>query len=246
MRGMAPTIVLLHGFTHTGASWQTVIEALDERYRAIAPDLRGHGAASAVEPVTVEAVIGDVGRLVDGPFTLVGYSMGGRIALHAALALGAVRVERLILIGASPGLADDGERAERAASDRALADEVERMTIDAFARRWADRPVLAGQPADVSERVHADRLRNTPAGLARALRGLGTGALSPLWDRLGELTMPVTLIVGERDGKFRAIAAEMARGLPHAPLVIVPSVGHAAHLEAPATIAAVLGGKSTL
>ena len=248
---MAPTIVLLHGFTHTGASWQPVIEALGERYRAIAPDIRGHGAASDAEPVSLEAVIGDVAGLVDGPFTLVGYSMGGRIALHVALALGGERVERLVLIGASPGLADDGQRGERVASDEALAGEIEALAaargaaaaMDEFARRWATgTPVLAGQPAEVRERVHADRLRNTPAGLARALRGLGTGALPPLWDRLGELTMPVTLIVGERDAKFQAIADEMAARIPNATRLIVPGAGHAVHLEAPAAVAEALGG----
>ena len=119
--------------------------------------------------------------------------------------------------------------------------------MEEFARRWAtETPVLAGQPAEVRERVHADRLRNTPAGLARALRGLGTGALSPLWDRLGELTMPVTLIVGERDAKFRAIAEEMARSIPHAALVVVPGAGHAVHLEAPDAVAGVVGAKATL
>jgi len=242
MRGMAPTIVLLHGFTHTGASWEPVIEALGERYRAIAPDLRGHGAASAVEPVGIEEVVEDVSALIDGPFTLVGYSMGGRIALHVAVALGAARVERLVLIGASPGLAQDGQRGERVAADEALADEVERMSIDAFAHRWATQTVvLADQPARVRERVDADRLRNTPTGLARALRGLGTGALPPLWDRLGELKMPVTLIVGERDAKFRAIAEEMASGIPHSALVVVPGAGHAVHLEAPGAVAGVLG-----
>jgi 2-succinyl-6-hydroxy-2,4-cyclohexadiene-1-carboxylate synthase len=246
MRGMAPTIVLLHGFTHTGASWEPVIEALGERYRAIAPDLRGHGAGGDRRPVSLEAVVGDVAALTDGPLTLVGYSMGGRIALHVALALGAPRITRLVLIGASPGLADDRQRAERVAADEALADEVERMSIEEFARRWgSETAVLADQPAIVRERVDADRLRNTPAGLARALRGLGTGALPSLWDRLGELTMPVTLIVGERDAKFRAIAEEMARVMPHAALVIVPGSGHAVHLEAPAAVAGVLGANST-
>ena len=249
---MAPTIVLLHGFTHIGASWQPVIEALGERYRAIAPDIRGHGAATELQPVTLEAVLGDVAGLTEGPFTLVGYSMGGRIALHVAVALGAARVERLVLIGASPGLADDGQRRERVAADEALAGEIEALAaargadaaMDEFARRWAaGTPVLAGQPAEVRERVHADRLRNTPAGLARALRGLGTGALPPLWDRLGELTMPVTLIVGERDAKFQAIAADMARLIPRATLSIVPAAGHAVHLEAPAALAGALGGK---
>ncbi len=246
MRGMAPTIVFLHGFTHTGASWQPVIEALGERYRAIAPDIRGHGTASERQPVTLEAVIGDVAGLTEGPFTLVGYSMGGRIALHVALTLGPERVTRLVLIGASPGLAEAGQRGERVAADEALADQVERLSIEEFAHRWAtETSVLAGQPASVRERVDRDRLRNTPAGLARALRGLGTGALAPLWDRLGELTMPVTLIVGERDAKFCAIAEDMARGMPSAALVVVPGAGHAVHLEAPATVAGVLGAGAT-
>jgi 2-succinyl-6-hydroxy-2,4-cyclohexadiene-1-carboxylate synthase len=244
---MAPTIVLLHGFTHTGASWQPVIEALGERYRAIAPDIRGHGTAGELQPVTLEAVIGDVASAVDEPFTLVGYSMGGRIALHVAIALGAPRVARLVLIGASPGLAEDGQRGERVAADKALANEVEGLTIDEFAHRWAtDTRVLAGQPAEVRERVHADRLRNTPTGLARALRGLGTAALPPLWDRLGELTMPVTLIVGERDGKFRAIVDEMAERIPNVTRLIVPGAGHAVHLEAPAAVAAAVGAEATL
>lgn len=238
---MAPTIVLLHGFTQTGASWQPVIAALDERYRALAPDLRGHGAATAREPVTLEAVIDDVAGLCGGPFTLVGYSMGGRIALHVALTLGVERVARLVLIGASPGLAGDGPRRERVRADEALADEMEGLSIAAFAHRWATgTAVLADQPADVRERVDEDRLRNTPAGLARALRGLGTGALPSLWDRLGELSIPVTLLVGERDAKFRAIAEEMAAQIPGAELIIVPGSGHAVHLEAPAAVAAVL------
>ena len=250
---MAPTIVLLHGFTHTGASWQPVIEALGERYRAIAPDIRGHGAATELQPVTLEAVIGDVAGLTEGPFTLVGYSMGGRIALHVALALGPARVERLVLIGASPGLADDGQRGERVAADEALAGEIEALAaargaaaaMDEFARRWATgTPVLAGQPAEVRERVHADRLRNTPAGLARALRGLGTGALPPLWDRLGELTMPVTLIVGERDAKFQAIADEMAERMPNATRLIVPGDGPRRPPRGPSRRCRALGEKT--
>src|SRR5437660_8932491 len=107
--GMAPPIVLLHGFTNTGASWDPVIAALGERYRSIAPDIRGHGSASDARPVTLEAVIEDVASVADDEFELVGYSMGGRIALHVALAL-PERVTRLVLISASPGLASPRER----------------------------------------------------------------------------------------------------------------------------------------
>jgi 2-succinyl-6-hydroxy-2,4-cyclohexadiene-1-carboxylate synthase len=239
--GMAPTVVFLHGFTHTGRSWQRVIAALGERYTSVADDIRGHGDASERVPVTLEAVIDDVLAAGEEAFTLVGYSMGGRIALHVALAA-RDRVQRLVLIGASPGIADDAERSERRRADDELADQIERSSIDEFARRWAQTPVLAGLPAAALEAAHADRLRSTPSGLARALRGLGTGALPSLWGRLGSLSMPVTLVVGERDSKFRAIAAEMSRGtpgarMPAAQVVIVPGAGHAVHLETPEAIA---------
>src|SRR5437763_1037887 len=102
---MTPTVLLLHGFTHTGASWEPVLAALPERYRSITPDLRGHGAAWNQQPVTLEAVLGDLEALAfPRPVTLVGYSMGGRIALHGALAWPDA-IDRLILIGASPGIA---------------------------------------------------------------------------------------------------------------------------------------------
>lgn len=229
---MSMTVILLHGFTNTGRSWDPVLAALGERYRATAPDIRGHGAASAAEPVTLEAVIDDIAALVPARFTLVGYSMGGRIALHVALAM-PERVERLVLVGASPGIADPGERAARRTEDERLADEIESSTIEEFARRWAATPVLAGQPPWINE----ERLRNDPIGLARALRGLGTGALPPLWDRLGELAMPVTLVVGERDQKFRGIAGQMASAMTRADVVVVPGAGHAAHMEEPAAVA---------
>jgi len=231
-------LVLLHGFTHTGASWDPVVAELPGSYRVLVPDIRGHGSASEVEPVSLEGVIEDARGL--DPVVLCGYSMGARLALHVALAAPSVR--RLVLIGGSPGLADPDERQARRAADEQLADEIERLTIEEVADRWAaGTAVLAGQPASVAAAARGDRLRNTPAGLARALRGLGTGALPSLWDRLGEITVPVTLIVGERDLKFRRIASEMAvlLGGP-TEIVVVPGAGHAAHLEAPQAVAATL------
>jgi 2-succinyl-6-hydroxy-2,4-cyclohexadiene-1-carboxylate synthase len=165
--------------------------------------------------------------------------MGGRIALHAALAM-PERVDRLILISASPGLADAGERDARLRADERLAAEFESSTIDELASRWAMTPVLAGLPAEAAAVARADRLRNTPAGLARALRGLGTGALPSLWHRLGELAMPVTLVAGERDPKFLAMAAEMRALIPAAGVEAIPDAGHAAHLENPAAVAGVI------
>lgn len=240
------TIVLLHGFTQTGRSWDPVVAASAERYRALAPDLRGHGSASARRPVGFAAIEADVLALAPPRFALAGYSMGGRIALDLALRRGAdgapaqERIERLVLIGASPGLADRTERAARRAADEALAQEIERDGVEPFARRWAAQPLFAGQPAAVAAAAHAERLRSTPDGLAASLRGVGTGAMEPLWDRLGELRIPVALIAGERDAKFRAIAERMAERIPQAEVHVVAGAGHAAQLERPDAVAALL------
>jgi 2-succinyl-6-hydroxy-2,4-cyclohexadiene-1-carboxylate synthase len=170
---------------------------------------------------------------------LAGYSMGGRVALHAALARPQL-VQRLVLVGASPGLASERERAERRAADEALADRIEEIGVEAFAAEWAALPLWEGQSERVRAAANADRLRNTAGGLAAALRGLGTGTLPSLWERLPELACPVTLLAGERDAKFRAIADRMAERLPQAEVVAVSGAGHAAQLERPDLVAAAL------
>ena len=225
-------LVLLHGFTQTRQSWRRTVQALAGRYRAFAPDLPGHGQA-AHRVASFAATDAYIRTL--GPRILVGYSMGGRIALHAAFTVPGI--EHLVLIGASPGIADPAERERRRAADEALAARIETMTIEEFAREWGAQPLFAGQPERVAAAAYADRLRNTPAGLAAALRGLGTGLMEPLWERLGELTIPVTLITGERDEKFTAIAEAMLARLPRARHVIVPGTGHAPQLEAPEAVA---------
>jgi 2-succinyl-6-hydroxy-2,4-cyclohexadiene-1-carboxylate synthase len=235
---VAPTLVLLHGFTQTRQSWRRVIAELGGRRRALAPDLPGHGNAAA-RPASFAACTGYVRALGGERFALAGYSMGGRIALHATLALGD-RLDRLVLIGASPGIADPAERAARGAADDALADRIEAIGVEAFAREWAELPLWQGQPERVRAAAYADRLRNTPSGLAAALRGLGTGVMEPLWEALPSLAVPVTLAVGERDEKFRAIAERMAARLPRAEIVVVEGAGHAAQLEQPAAVAALL------
>jgi 2-succinyl-6-hydroxy-2,4-cyclohexadiene-1-carboxylate synthase len=234
-------LVLLHGFTQTGRSWQPIAHALAGRYRAIAPDLPGHGDFGERRPTSFPACDAYLRAVADGgPITLTGYSMGGRVALHAALSLGPV-VSRLVLIGASPGLPDPGERAARAAEDGALADRIEAIGIEAFVREWGAQALFADMPRGVAELADADRLRNTAAGLAAALRGLGTGVMPSLWDRLGELEVPVELVVGERDEKFRAIAERMAGSLPAGRVVVVEGAGHAVHLEAPDALVELLG-----
>jgi 2-succinyl-6-hydroxy-2,4-cyclohexadiene-1-carboxylate synthase len=236
---MPADLLLLHGFTQTGRSWEPVRHALAARYRSIAPDLPGHGEFAERRPASFPACDAYLRALGGEPFTLVGYSMGGRIALHAALSVGE-RVERLVLIGASPGISDPRERAERARSDAALADRIEAIGVEAFVREWEAQPLFDGMPRGIAEVAHADRMRNTAPGLAAALRGLGTGVMPPLWNRLGELEAPVELVVGERDEKFRAIADQMLVALPRARVRVVAGAGHAVHLEAPDAVAEVV------
>jgi 2-succinyl-6-hydroxy-2,4-cyclohexadiene-1-carboxylate synthase len=239
MSGVAAPIVLLHGFAGTGAAWRPTIERLGERYRALAPDIRGHGEAGGARPIGFAECVADVAALAPERFALGGYSLGGRLALQVALAHPG-RVSRLALVSATAGIADDLERAARREEDAALATDIEAGTIEDFAERWGRQPLFRGQPDEVAAAARADRLRNRPADLAAALRGLGPGRMEPLWGRLGELGMPVTAVVGERDAKFRKLAERMVAAIPDAELLVVPRVGHAVHLEAPAILAAAL------
>src|SRR5262245_20422975 len=147
---MLPALVLLHGFTQTRQSWRRTAQALAGRYRALVPDLPGHGQALHRTP-SFDACAAYVRALAPArTFVLAGYSMGGRIALHSAVTLGPEVVTRLVLVGASPGLADPGERLERRRADDALADRIETLDIEMFAREWGAQPLFAGQPPRVA------------------------------------------------------------------------------------------------
>jgi 2-succinyl-6-hydroxy-2,4-cyclohexadiene-1-carboxylate synthase len=235
-RGTGPRVVLVHGFTQTGACWGPLADDLARDHELVLVDAPGHGGSADVRvPFAAgAALVGDAG----GRAVYLGYSMGGRYALRLALDR-PERVARLVLVGASPGLADPDERAARRVADDALAARVEAIGVPAFLDEWLALPLFAGLGPGV--RFMTQRLANTAAGLASSLRLAGTGAQEPLWDRLGELSMPVLLMVGERDAKFRAVAEAMAARIgPAAQLVVVASAGHTAHLENPdAVIAAI-------
>jgi 2-succinyl-6-hydroxy-2,4-cyclohexadiene-1-carboxylate synthase len=236
------SLVLLHGFGGTRRAWDGVAARLGpERYLPLAPDLPGHGdAADAVRPITFAGCVAEV--LAHGPerFALCGYSLGGRVALHVALAA-PERVERLLLVSTTAGIEDPAERAGRQASDRRLADELERIPFEEFVARWRRLPLFAGDPDEVDVLAGEDQRRNRPDALAAVLRGVGAGEMEPLWHRLAELTMPVTVLVGGRDRKFQALGRRMVDLLPDAELVVV-SGGHRLALENPAAVARALEG----
>jgi 2-succinyl-6-hydroxy-2,4-cyclohexadiene-1-carboxylate synthase len=238
---MPESIVLLHGFGATRRAWDGVVAALEqERYRPLALDLPGHGDAPAgAGPVSFDACVAHVLAHSPERFTLCGYSMGGRVALHVALAA-PERVARLVLVASTAGIEDEHERAERRRADHALADELERGSYEQFIARWRAQPLFAADPPAVAALARADQRRNRPAALAAVLRGIGTGEMAPLWSRLGELSMPVTVIAGERDQKFRALGERMVALLPGARMVVVAG-GHVLPLENPVAVASALG-----
>lgn len=239
---MPAPLVLLHGFTQTGASWDAVLSALDLGDReVITPDQRGHGTAGDVRPILLPAMAADAMASVGGggELALGGYSMGGRAALLAAIASPG-RVSHLALISTTAGIEDDDERAGRVAADERLAERIEEIGIEAFADEWGSGPLFAAQSAEVAAAARGDRLRNDAPGLAASLRGAGTGRMGSLWGALGALTMPVLVLTGERDEKFTAIGGRLAAALPDAEHVVVPGAGHQLPLEAPTAVAAEL------
>ena len=237
------TLVLLHGFTGSATGWGSHLDAFAAAgMRIIALDLPGHGQSDApADPqrYTMEHCQADILAALHafgvdaGEAILLGYSIGGRIALYTAFS----RFFRaLILESASPGIADPEEQEKRRISDEALAASIERDGVAAFVEYWEKLPLFASQrflPATCREALHAQRLHNCATGLANSLRGIGAGVQPALHARLPTLRLPVLLIAGELDNKFCAIARQMAQLLPQSQLHIVPGAGHAVHLERP-------------
>lgn len=227
-------IVLVHGFTQTASSWRPVGALLQDRLRPepeiVCLDAPGHGSRCDVHldlPAGADLLAAEGGRA-----TYIGYSLGARYCLHVALQHPEL-VERLVLLGGTPGIVDDTERAERRAADEALAHELERIGLEAFLERWLAQPLFARLRPTIAE--IDDRLTNTVGGLASSLRLAGTGTQAPLWDRLSTIAVPVLVLAGEHDSKFADIGRRMAELLPDGEFRTVPDAGHAAHLEHPVT-----------
>jgi 2-succinyl-6-hydroxy-2,4-cyclohexadiene-1-carboxylate synthase len=240
-------VVFLHGFTQTGTSWQAIGDRFRDRCDTEAPDLPGHGRSSDLRldlPGAARWLAETAGRA-----TYVGYSLGGRLALHLAVAHPEL-VERLVLVSTTAGIADSAERSARRAADEERARELERDGVAAFVERWLALPMFANlrnRPAEPSVGSSADRaqvaarLANTVDGLASSLRLAGTGTQDSLWSRLTELSMPVLIVAGALDAKFVAIAHQMNELIPNSELAIVADAGHVVHLARPDPFVTTLG-----
>jgi 2-succinyl-6-hydroxy-2,4-cyclohexadiene-1-carboxylate synthase len=234
--GKGRPVVAVHGFTQTHRSWLPIAQRLERGNHFTLVDAPGHGASADVRADLWQGadLLADVG----GRACYVGYSMGARLCLHLALRHPDL-VTALVLIGAHPGITDPEQRASRHADDEALARRVEADGVSAFVDWWLQRPLfstLSASAAGVPE-----RLANTAEGLASSLRLAGTGSQEPLWDRLGDLTMPVLLVAGELDDKFAELGRRAAGAIGgNAEVVLIPGAGHACHLEQPDAFCAVL------
>ena len=240
--GTGQPLLMLHGFTGSADAWQLVAPPIARHRRVIAVDLLGHGQTDAPEDPAryqMAPAVADLAAVLDqlGHETvdLLGYSMGGRLALGFALDH-PDRVASLILESASAGIADPAEREARRRADDQLADAIERDGIVAFVDRWERLPLFATQmrlSKQERSRVREGRLAQRPGGLANSLRGFGQGIQPALHDRLASIVRPTVLIVGEHDVKFRAIANDLEPRLGWAWCDVAPRTGHAVHLESP-------------
>ena len=245
--GVGRPVTLLHGFTQSGRSWRELISKLPAGYRWIVPDLRGHGETQIWKgsSCSMDACTADLVKLWDALDVershLVGYSMGGRLALHVA-ARRPDRVLSVFTIGAHAGLEQDAREGRRR-GDESLAERIEKDGIEAFVNYWGSQPMFAGierrGPTYAAE-VRADRLRNHVAGLACSLRGMGAGAMEPLWDELPHLEVPCTFVAGQLDHGYVASARRLAAAVPNSRVEIVPRAGHSVHQERPEALARIL------
>ncbi len=225
--GEGEPVVLVHGFTQTRDCWGPIADDLRRDHTVVRVDAPGHGRSSELM-----AGLRGGGRLIadqGGEAVYVGYSMGGRYLIH--LALGNPELVRgLVLIGATPGIEDPAERAERAAADLATARRIRELGLRAFLEQWVAAPMFAGLPPE--HQFLLERMENTVDGLESSVIQAGTGSQDPSWDKLHRLSMPVLVVAGALDGKYATIGRRMVDEIgDNATLAIIPGAGHAAHLE---------------
>jgi 2-succinyl-6-hydroxy-2,4-cyclohexadiene-1-carboxylate synthase len=236
-----PAILFLHGFLGLSEDWFEIAQELSRDHFCVLPDLPGHGQSRQLSDqqsydmaAASEAIVSLLDDLNIDCVTLLGYSMGGRIALYTALYF-AHRVQALALESANPGIEDDKERIDRAALDDLRADQLERKGVAAFVEQWYNAPLfdsLHHQPEKLAL-LKQSRLAHDPHALAAALRGLSVGRQPSLWQEIERLNIPTMIVGGALDKKYCDIANKMAALLPRCRQINVDNAGHNTHFEQP-------------
>ncbi len=233
-----PPIVFLHGFMGTGDDWTEIATHFVDRFYCLMPDLPGHGGTPLDGELGYAAWTSALREILSAQGIarthLVGYSMGGRLALYFALTCPEM-VEKLVLESANPGIVDEAERAERAALDDKLTARLRCEGMGVFLEFWYNIPLFASlnnYPALKDELVHKRSEQNSE-NMARVLSELSPGRQPSLWARISELEMPTLLVAGELDEKYCRITSQMATIMPKSTRVTLPGCGHNAHRENP-------------
>jgi 2-succinyl-6-hydroxy-2,4-cyclohexadiene-1-carboxylate synthase len=220
-------VLFIPGFMQRGDAWRPVAELLPERYPSVLLDHREHSFEGRLAEIADAAAEGAV---------LVGYSLGGRLALRAVLR-DPERYPGLVMVGATAGLDDPSLRSSRAEADDRLASWIEAAPIEDVVSIWERQPLFADQSEALIEEQRPGRMSHDPAELAMLLRTAGQGVLEPVWHELLTLEVPVLAIAGARDEGYVRAAQRMADVAPRGRAAIVEDAGHAAHLQRPERVA---------
>lgn len=236
-----PTVVMLHGFGGLSTDWQNLIARLSGNYFCVAPDLPGHGKSplsDTGDKLTLSSVASEVKKLFDRlglkDVILLGYSMGGRIALQYALDYPA-SLQALILESAHPGLENEHERHMRSSLDSDRATRLRKYGAEDFFEEWYHQPLfdsISEQAHLVSALIEA-RMSQDSDALATVLEQLSPGRQTPMWDRLGDLHIPVKLLSGARDREYNRVSRRMDEVIAHSEWTVIADAGHNCHLEQP-------------
>lgn len=236
-----PVLLFLHGFMGSAAEWSGIVDSFSDEYLSIAVDLPGHGKTivrGGAENYKMEncaaGLICFMEELKMNKCNLVGYSMGGRLALYLAVHF-PDRFGRVVIESASPGLKTKQERQARITHDERLAHRLEADSLEEFLGKWYEQPMFVSLKKDVGRfrKLLEGRLDNDKAGLGLSLRMMGSGAQPSLWEELCKVKVPLLLIVGEKDDKFLKLGREMAAECKTASLNIASNAGHNVHFDNP-------------
>lgn len=232
-----PPVVFLHGFMGSSADWNQVIELLIREFYCIAIDLPGHGKSPISADTNFENLIENLDSLIESLSlknpAVVGYSMGGRIALNWIVNFPG-RFARIVLESATAGIENPQERSERIQQDLQLAKRLENEPFQDFPDEWYGLPLFGRikYHKDYKELVKG-RLKNSPGNLALALNAFSTGKQKSLWPHISKLAIPGLLICGQEDNKYVQIMTELNKLNNHFDITIFKNCGHSVHFENP-------------